>query len=89
MKNFSMAHRKEKAMKRFNSGGYKRGGHVTEIEIVMGAPKGMKKSGMGCKPPVRKAYGGDLTNPLGNNSNIFNNLFLPFSKCFLPLSQSH
>lgn len=58
---FLMNDRKEKAMKAFGMGGYKRGGHVTEIAIMMGAPKGMKKSGMGCnKSPVRKSIGGSM-----------------------------
>jgi hypothetical protein len=58
---FLMNDRKEKAMRTFNAGGYKKGGHVTEIAIMMGAPKGMKKSGMGCnKSPVRKSIGGSI-----------------------------
>lgn len=59
---FLMNDRKEKAMKAFNGGGYKRGGHVTEIAIVMGMPKGMKKHSMGCgKSPMKKAFGGPMT----------------------------
>jgi hypothetical protein len=58
---YLMSDRKEKAMNRFGAGGYKKGGHVTEIAIMMGMPKGMKKSGMGChKSPMRKAFGGPM-----------------------------
>lgn len=64
---FLMNSRKEKAMKAFGMGGYKRGGHVTEISIVLGMPKGLKNSGMGHehkmpKMPMRmrKADGGPV-----------------------------
>jgi hypothetical protein len=58
---FLMNDRKEKAMRAFNGGGYKRGGRVTEIAIVMGMPKGMKKHGMSCgKSPIKKALGGPM-----------------------------
>lgn len=62
---YLMNDRKEKAMKAFGMGGYKKGGHVTEISIMMGSPKGTKKSGMGCnKSPVHKAFGGTMNFPL-------------------------
>lgn len=58
---YLMSDRKEKAMNRFSAGGYKKGGHVTEIAIMMGSPKGMKKSGMGRhKSPMRKTFGGPM-----------------------------
>src|ERR1041385_3465285 len=57
---FLMNGRKEKAMRTFNGGGYKKGGHVTEIAIVFGMPKGMKHHGMSNKPPIRKNFGGPM-----------------------------
>lgn len=58
---FLMNSRKEKAMKAFGMGGHKRGGHITEISIVLGAPKGLKNRGIDKKMPVKKAFGGPAT----------------------------